>query len=123
MSKPTVLLYGFDSGESKKIKTICTKLDIRLRKVQPEEYGQPVGAFVGAEKFLEKMEAGSIPGQMLLFAHVTDRQLEVFLNALRTVRVGVDSLKAVLTQTNAKWTGTELYAELKKEREELGDKP
>lgn len=120
MSKATLLAYGFDSKESKKLRTICEKLDIRLRRVQPEEYGVPIGAFVGAEKFPEHPETAEVPGQMLLFAYVTDRQLDVFLSALRTARVGVGSLKAVLTANNSKWNAQQLYGELRREREELG---
>ena len=119
MGKGTVIVYGGGDGDRKKLKPLCGKLDLRLRWVLPEEMHQPVGAFAGAEKFRETTEPGELPGMMLVFANVTDRQLESFLSGMKTARVGGGSLKAVLTETNSRWTGPELYRELSRERAEL----
>lgn len=123
MERATVILYGMTESERKKVKGVCRKLDVRLRNVLPEEAGQPVGAFAGAAAFAEQAEPWEPEGPMLVFAGITDRQLERFLSDLRTARVGYTALKAVLTPTNAQWTGRQLYEELTKERESLGDHP
>ena len=117
MSAYTVILYGFTGPEGKKIKTLCTRMGLRLRQVRPEEAGQPVGAFAGATAFLETAESVEMPGEMMVLAGLTDRQIEVFLSGLRTARVARGTLKAVLTPTNKDWPGPQLYAELQKERE------
>lgn len=122
MEMPTVLAYGFSGPEMKKIRGVCEKISLRLRKVQPEEVTQPVGAFVGRGKFLETSDTAEPVGEMLVLCHVSERQLEVFLSGLRTVRVAGEALKAVLTDTNARWTGTRLYAELQKESAEFAGK-
>lgn len=123
METPTVLAYGFDGPATKKLRGVCGKLGLRLRKVLPEESAQPVGAFVGRGKFLDAPDAnGESPGEMLVLCHTSERQLEGFLSGLRTVRVGISAVKAVLTDTNARWTGPQLYAELCKERAELEEK-
>lgn len=117
MSKPTVLVYGFGSSDAKKLRSLGDKLGLRLRRILPEEYTQPIGAFTGRGAFLTTPEpaAGNME-EMLILADTTERQLEAFLSGLHTIRVGTGALKAVLTETNARWTGEQLCSELKKER-------
>lgn len=120
----TVISFGFTPAEQKKLKTVCDKVGVRLKKVTPMEYGQPIGSFVGlAEKGETTGTELPLDGQMLVFASVSDRQLDAILSGLRTVRVGIGSFKAMVTPTNASWTAYALLEELKKEREELGDIP
>ena len=117
--KATVLAYGFDSKEAKPLKAACAKLDIRLRRVEPAEYNQPIGVFFGLEPRAEDTEnAEPLPGRMLVLAGLTDRQLDVLLAALRTARA-TESLKAVLTEHNTKWSAPALYAELARARQEI----
>lgn len=124
MDRPTVLLYGFSTGDSKKIKPLCERLGLKLRKVLPEEYGQPVGAFVGKVKYSQANEpSDDVVEEMIVLSDVTERQLESFLSGLRTARVGRMALKAVVTETNARWTSVQLFRELQKERTSLGDTP
>ena len=119
MGKGSVIVYGGGDGDRKKLKPLCGKLDLRLRWVLPEEMHQPVGAFAGAVKFRETAEPGALPGMMLVFANVTDRQLESFLSGMKTARVGAGSLKAVLTEHNAQWTSSKLHESLVQEYEML----
>jgi len=119
MENPTVLAYGFTGPAAKKLRGVCEKLGLRLRRVLPEESARPVGSFVGKGKIPDVTEEPSPVGEMLVLCGVSERQLEVFLSSLRTIRVGQDALKAVLTDTNARWSGAELYAELRKERAEI----
>ena len=119
MSASTVILYGFAGPEGKKIKTLCARMGLRLRQVRPEEAGQPVGAFAGAAAFQETAESVEMPGEMMVLAGLTDRQIEVFLSGLRTARVARGTLKAVLTPTNRSWTSAQLYQELCREHEAM----
>ncbi len=120
----TVIAFGFTPAENKKLKTVCDKVGLRLKKVSPMEYAQPIGSFVGLAEKVEVSETEmALDGQMLVFASVSDRQLDAVLSGLRTVRVGIGSFKAMVTPTNAAWTANALLEELKKEREELGDTP
>ncbi len=120
MNNALVLAFSFGPADSKKLRSICDKLGVRLRKVQPAEYGEPLGAFAGLREHTDQpASVDGATGQMLVFAGLTERQLDHFLSALRTLRVSGDTLKAVLTETNAKWTAPELYAELLRERESM----
>ena len=119
-----VLSFGLESAENKKLKALCEMIGLRLRKVLPEEYGQPVGSFAGVMPKTEQPQPQKeIDGKMLVFAFVSDRQLNVMLSGLKTARIAAGSYKAVLTETNAAWTVPTLFAELCREREELGDTP
>ena len=117
--KATVLAYGFSDGEAKVLRMVCGQMDARLRRVGPEEAGQPIGAFFGLAPRTENAPAGEIPGRMLVLAGFASRQMDAFLSALRTARAPA-SLKAVLTEHNAAWTGPALYGELEKERAAMG---
>lgn len=122
--KGTVLSFGLEQAENKKLKTLCEMVGLRLRKVTPEEYGQPVGSFAGV---LPKKDGAAaqaeLSGKMLVFAFVSDRQLNVMLSSMKTAQIAIGSYKAVLTETNAAWDVPTLFAELCKEREELNDHP
>ena len=43
MGTPTVLAYGFAGPSVKKLRGVCDKLGLRLRRVLPEEAGRSVG--------------------------------------------------------------------------------
>lgn len=118
----TILLaYNFEGAELKALKTLCARKSVRLRRVIPEEYAQPVGAFCGVEKRVEKAaEDGPRPGKMLVFAGFGEKQLDMFLTELKTARVGGGAMKAVLTPANAKWDSYALFTELAKERNAIG---
>ena len=118
--RAAVLAYGYDGRELAAVKAACARLEVRLRRVAPAEYGRPVGAFFGlAPETGAPASAGDIPGRMLVLAGFGSRQLDAFLSALRTARAGA-SLKAVLTEHNAAWTGPALYRELAREHAAMG---
>ena len=115
MERPVVILYGFGAGDLKKLRTLCARMGLRPRQVRPEETGQKVGAFAGETAFAENAGPEEIPGQMLVLAGLTDRQIEVFLSGRRTARVGRSALKAVLTPSNSEWDSVKLHDELLQE--------
>ena len=118
--RATALAYGFDAGALKIVRTLCARLDIRLRRVTPEEYARPLGSFFSPAAEAEPpAPAGDIPGPMLVLAGLTDRQMDALLSSLRTARAPA-SLKAVLTEHNARWSGPVLYGALAQESAALG---
>ena len=104
-----VLAYGYDGREMRLLKAVCARLDVRPRRVDPAEYGRPVGSFFGLSP---AGTAAPAAGEL------TGRQMDAFLSALRMARAG-DSLKAVLTEHNAAWTGPALYGELAEEHRRM----
>lgn len=119
-----VLSFGLEAEEHENLKMLCEMMGLRLRKVLPEEYGQPVGSFAGVLPKTEQSEPqGELSGKMLVFAFVSDYRLHVLLSTMITAGIAVGSYKAVLTEHNAAWNAPTLFAELCREREELNDHP
>ena len=115
-----LLIYGLEGQELKKLKKLAQAKSVRAKAVAPGDYGQRVGAFCGVAEHLDPVPAAEGVGRMLVFAHFAQRQLDTFLSELRTARLGQGAVKAILTPTNAVWDAARLYAELSKERDEIG---
>lgn len=115
-----VMSFGLAAGENKKLKAICSGLGLRLRKVQTDEYTQPIGSFAGVRSKVETAPGMEpLEAQMLVFAFVSDRQLDAALSAMRTARIAADAYKAVLTETNSRWNAYQLFEQLRQERDAL----
>ena len=113
--KPTVLLYNLEDEKGSKIRVACMYHKLKLRPVQPEEYGQTLEALLGLVPAAEPApEAAPIADEMLVFCGLNGAQLNAFLQTLRSQKLGV-ALKAVLTETNRKWNSNALHAELLEE--------
>ena len=120
----TVLAYGLDAAELKGLKAACARKSVRLRRVLPPDCGQSIGALCGVGRRREDVSpGGALPGPMLVFAHFREKQLDMFLSELRTARLGLGALKAVLTPTNAQWDAAALYAELAREKSQTQGRP
>jgi hypothetical protein len=97
---------------------LCALQGIRLRRVEKEELGRTVSALAQGLRGEAAPVLRPIPEPMMVFCHLSDGQINRLLQALQ--RSGAVCLKAVLTPTNAQWTFAALYAELAKERFQLG---
>ena len=118
-----VLLYNLSGEKRKKVRVCLTRLGLRGRDVTEEEFGLPIGRLAGLEGFAEAEAAEYEPfrNEMLVLNGLTDGQLNALLTSLRTARAAV-ALKAVITEHNASWTGSQLCRELLQEHEALTGK-
>jgi len=114
--KPTVLLYRVEETKRNTVAAVCARLDIRIRSVAPEAYGQPLEAVLGFSQPVLLPEEGDVAEEMLVMAGFSSSLMDSFLTGLRHSRVSLP-LKAALTQTNRRWSGAALYRELCRERE------
>ena len=87
---PTLLAYQIDPKKLGKMQIVCL----------PREPDAP---------------AAPLPGEMLVMAHFRPGLLEGMLQGWRAAHIPPVALKAMLTDTNAAWTGPALYAEIAKE--------
>ena len=113
----TVLLYNIRQREKLgKIKFILFKLGIGLREVQQEEFSAPVGSLLGLEVSPESQEDAweAFHEEMLVMYGLSSAQFNALLGALRQNRVPV-ALKAVVTETNSRWSSFRLHRELSAE--------
>ena len=100
-------------------------LDVAVVPVPRKHYNKPLEEVIDewSEIYDEDAEpddytGGPLGGRMVVLCELEDK-LDDVLAALREAGIGAETLKAVLTETNAAWNAVELYAELQREREEF----
>ena len=100
-------------------------LDVAVVPVPRKHYNKPLEDVIDewSEIYDEDAEPNDytgepLGGRMVVLCELEDKLDEV-LAALREAGIGAETLKAVLTETNAGWNAVELYAELQREREEF----
>ena len=119
MNKPTILLYApLPLPWSSKLKTICAIRGFRFLTMGDTELDTPLLALLEGTAG-ESRPGAPLPEPMMVFCHLTAPQLDHLLPELG--KLGARGcLKAMLTPTNKSWTPRQLYAELCRERAELG---
>lgn len=115
MISPTLLLYNLSGDKLTAIKRLCLKLRIRIRVVQPDAFGQSIGAVAGLCPADDAAEAEQFDAQMLVMAGFTNALLDRFLAGYRRDRIEPVPLKAVLTPSNQAWSGAALCRALQEE--------
>lgn len=115
---PMVLFYNPDRETERSIAMLCMRLKIKIRKVTPEQYHQPLGALLGIEGV--EIQPGIYEGegfldQMLVFHGFYDGLLDRFLQEYRRARIPRIGLKAVVTSHNIHWDSIRLHQELMQE--------
>lgn len=119
--KETILL--FQPPEKKtllKIESALFPLKIRLKKIRPEDYNQPLGYLAGMKDIpaVQTPYTGSVlPDTMFIFCFLSDSRLNQALTALRRSGAGSFPYKAILTPSNCTWTAPDCFSEIKKEHE------
>ena len=121
-SKASVLLYNFqDKKRTGKVKFIFVLMGIRIKTVEKADYLKSLGELAGeedTEPVNSLFDGEGFDDEMLVLNHFTDSQMNYMLAYLRKEKLQIP-LKAVLTPTNRSWNSLELYAEIKKEHEQM----
>lgn len=116
-----VFIYNVSGEKLRRIRVALTRQGIRGRLVTPEEYGHPTGYLAGLEGFdpAEEPYAGDgFRDEMIVMSGLSSRQFSAFLDALRASRATV-ALKAVVTESNARWDSPTLHAALREEHDTM----
>lgn len=116
---PTVLCYALSDDRFAAVSTLCRTLGCMPRRVKPQEYACPIGALLGFPGASGNGN-GAVLDEMLVLCGFTPDGLDEFLAAFSAQGVPGVALKAVLTPSNAGWTGGALYMELLRERQAMG---
>lgn len=130
VSRELVLYYHPDiSDKTRLLKGVLVRMGIRIKNIAPSQVKETVGALAGlpgfeTEKDLEGQERAEealpvIPEEMLVLHGFSSRRLDELLRQLRKAKVPPIALKAVLTESNCKWSFYELYQEIKAEHEKM----
>ena len=120
MKQPVLLMYNLSGERARAISMAAMRLKIRVRRVEPEEYGLPLAILCGLEaEAPEAVQVQPFEDEMLVMALFPAGMMNAFLQAMRRMGVAPVALKAVLTPTNAAWDSVRLHEELSREREAI----
>ncbi len=121
--KETILLFNPPEKEKLlKIEMALFPLHIRIKRILPEDYCQPLGFLAGMkdiEPAAKPYEGEELSGTMFVFCFLNDNRLNQALSALKRSGAGPFPYKAILTPTNSTWTAPECFSELQREHEAL----
>lgn len=114
--RPMILTFNLSDARLAKLRFLCMKLGLAVGPVPAEECNQPIGALCGLTEPTDAPAGDAFPEEMLVFCHMSDAQVNRFLQTAKQLRFAPVALKAVLTPTNAEWSPARLCAELRQER-------
>ena len=115
------LLYHLEGDRARKVKAVLVQNRIRIRVIPRVDYLQPVGALAGVrevERTREVYDGEELAEEMLVFGGIYGKRLDTVLAGMRRAKVSV-ALKAVLTESNAGWSGIRLFEELEREHRKM----
>ena len=121
--KETILLFNPPEKEKLlKIEMALFPLHVRLKKISPEQYNQPLGVLAGIKDMTPVAgvySGGELPGTLFVFCFLEGNRLDQALAALRRCGAGPFPYKAVLTPTNSRWTAPDCFEEIRREHEAM----
>ncbi|MDD3214680.1 MAG: DUF3783 domain-containing protein [Eubacteriales bacterium] len=116
MKPPVLLCYNLSETQSRKIRLLAMKLMVRIRVVNPEEFGETLAALCGMEPVAQApAPEDRFTDQMLVLGHFTHDLLNRFLYGFRQTGIPQVALKAMLTDTNMHWNSATLHSQLAEE--------
>lgn len=116
---PSALLYALSDARWDAVSTLCRTQGVTPRRLEGGDYATPIGALLGFPGAAAGA-GGPILDEMMVLCGFTAQRLDDFLAAFRAQGVAPIALKAVLTPSNAAWSGAALYRELLRERQGMG---
>ncbi len=115
---PKLLMYNIEKRKSIEIKNLCRKLNISYSDIDKSDYGLTLESLLELSENNSKSEGEDFNEEMLLLADFGEGVFNLFLSLLRKKKCTV-SLKAVLTDTNRKFTSYELFNEISQEHQAM----
>ena len=129
--KEIVLYYSPEnSAHVGLIKGVLVQMGIKIKNLTPGRWSKRIGYLAGMEGFEDDpvkehdAEAAlnlpmTINEELLILCGLSDEKLDELLARLKKAGVPRTVLKAVVTETNARWTVYELYSHLLEERRQM----
>lgn len=121
--KAHILLFHVEQDKAGKIESICRKLNIHTSRIKPFLYSQKLGYLAGISGFYRGNTVYTGPdfsSEMMVFSGINSDMLDRFLKEYKRASIPPIGLKAVLTTHNIFWSAEDLYKELFKEHQILG---
>ena len=117
--KELAMFYNFSDERFRKAKFALMPLKIQVKKVEKEDFNQPIGYLAGikgVEPVAEKFDGDGFDEEMIVMHNFTNKTL---IRALNKCGVGRVPLKAVITPTSKGWDSLTLIKALKADHEEM----
>lgn len=120
-----ILAYNFTPERLAALKLLCMMLRVQLKPVERTQLLQPVGSLAGVPDVApvpEEYTGAEATRELLLMCGFQRSDLDRLLAGIRKSKLQSVKLKAMLTPTNAQWSGLELLRELEQEHEYMTGK-
>ncbi len=135
--RETVLYYTPVKKEYEtRLKGVLVRMGIRIRQVVPDQVHETVGSLLGFSGWnTGEVEQGvgqsgikeeendaqdcQITEEILVMHNFSGRRMDELLQNLRKAGVPKIDLKAVVTETNSRWSFYHLYEEIREEHEKM----
>ena len=118
--KELAMFYNFSDERLRKAKFALMPLKIQVKKVEKEDFNQPIGYLAGikgVEPAAEKFDG--FDEEMIVMHNFTNKTIDSLIRALNKCGVGRVPLKAVITPTSKDWDSLTLIKALKADHEEM----
>lgn len=116
----TILLFNFPESEQKNWRFLLRNMPgVRLVPVAPEQQGMKIAQLLEAPA--EKPGSGAFDQRMVVFAGANGPFLERLIDISHQA-TAEKTYRAVLTDTNRRWTATKLFVNLQAEERQLQGK-
>ena len=82
----TVLLYNLNNEKGRKIRFLLVRMGMRIRVVEKEDYGKPLGVLAGMKDVTledENAPVEDFDDEMMVLHRFTDKRLDAFLQGMR----------------------------------------
>ena len=116
MAVETVLMYNCSGPEWAKLRQIFLMLRVRIRTVEPDQYGLTLEDLLNRTEEKAGVEE-EFHEPMLVFCHMSHDTLDHLLTTMGRAGLPRIALKAMLTPTNRTWNSQQLWTELRQEHE------
>ena len=113
--KELAMFYNFSDERFRKAKFALMPLKIQVKKVEKEDFNQPIGFLAGIkgiEPVAEKFDGDGFDEEMIVMHNFTNKTIDSLIKALNKCGVGRVPLKAVITPTSKDWDSLTLIKAL-----------
>lgn len=119
--KETILLFNISQKKYSKILRAALPLKLRIKNIPKADFSKTMGQLVGISDVSSTTiyDGDGISEEMMLLCGFSNELMDRLFFALKKSGAGLIKLTAVLTETNMYWDTPTLFAELKKEREQM----
>ena len=112
-----ILLYNIPNETAAALRKAARPLNCKVREIPQNEFYLPIGMVASSDVVfpVERSPKSDLSGKMAVICGFSGMAIDIVLNMMKSCGIRRDTLKAVLTDTNALWNADELYDELTRE--------